>query len=289
MKKIKANEKGKTIAVSVVSIGLLSAMFIGVNSLVFAAESNKTESLTPDKTTVEVTTQNSSLSVDFQEPSLTIYELDSELDNPRKASAMSYENAAQIGAQHIWEIFGEHIDGMFVEMFYEVSAFTARTYWTGIVFASQEDMDNGNPLFNFIVDAISGEKKSAQIFQDIPFQADEAKAKEPYFDNTEKLVEISMEYEQKRKENARKLYNENPQEYAEIAKDAAQKHFTSSTVAEVVYLEDRSNDGIVFLVTDDTGHEIEVAIYSETKQVEFVDDRVDEIDPNYVPDPNAVG
>lgn len=288
MKKNKRTEIVKSIAASVLSIGILSATFIGVNNLVFAAESKKTESITPVKETVDISTLTSTIPEDYKSPSLTIFELEdySNLD----ANTISSEEAAEIGARYIWEIFGEDIDSKTVMMYYEASQTAKRTYWMGSVGDSQSEVENGTTSFWFVIDAISGEKKCVQIFRDVlPFTDEEAKAKEPYRDDPEKSMEISIEYAKKRKERAKELYQNNPEEYMKIAKEAAQKHFTNSKVADAVYLEDRSNDGIVFMVKDDTGHEIDIAIYSETKQLEFIDDRRDEIDPNFIPDPNAVG
>ena len=48
-------------------------------------------------------------------------------------AALSPESAAQIGAQYIWDVFGESIDGMFVEVSFDDWEFNTRSHWRGAV------------------------------------------------------------------------------------------------------------------------------------------------------------
>jgi len=77
------------------------------------------------------------------------------------------EEAAQIGAQYIWDVFGESIDGMYVEIMFAAWPSQSRTYWMGVVFPSNPDsMETTdlqsrlhrahNELYRFAIDAVTG-------------------------------------------------------------------------------------------------------------------------------------
>jgi hypothetical protein len=173
----KGKELLKVVAMCVLSIGLFSVVFIGFNQRIFAAATNEPAPL-PTQSEIFTPAQNSEHLLPeagigrvqdgpiFTAPALTlIYQH----VHSAPASAMSMEEAAQIGARYIWDVFGTSIDGMYVHMFYTAHAAYSRTYWHGTVRAERFDIENimGDDrearialndaiLYNFRIDAITG-------------------------------------------------------------------------------------------------------------------------------------
>ncbi|MCL2856668.1 MAG: hypothetical protein FWE19_02945 [Oscillospiraceae bacterium] len=145
MKKTRGKDIIKMAAVSALAIGAFSAALIGANSLAFAAAASGTQAIPIATETIIITPNLPSES--FQAPNLTILEspsLNEHTNNTVSAHAMPMEEAAQIGAQYIWDVFGESIDGMYVEMLFAAWPSQSRTYWIGRVAGSSEALDAVN-------------------------------------------------------------------------------------------------------------------------------------------------
>ena len=74
------------------------------------------------------------------------------------------EYAAHIGARHIWDVFGESVDGMYVTMSFSNWEENARMHWRGTIssspmttFLPRADEAGNIIMFNFALDAITGE------------------------------------------------------------------------------------------------------------------------------------
>jgi hypothetical protein len=65
---------------------------------------------------------------------------------PQPAAALSMEEAADLGARYIWDVFGVSIDGMYVEMHFADHEWQTNTWWTGLVFVE----DPANPTLRYI-------------------------------------------------------------------------------------------------------------------------------------------
>lgn len=193
MKKIKTKGKEflKVAMVCTLSIGMFSAVFSGVNNIAFRAATDGATPLTldtppltasADSYTQQVQQQDEVTErVAFMPPSLTV------LKSPEQhvaipASAMPMEEAAQIGAEYIWDVFGESIDGMYVIMTYTAWVGHGRQHWFGMVALTREATgvdfdwdsvrilaDTGStitdrivipvdPMFTFLIDATTGER-----------------------------------------------------------------------------------------------------------------------------------
>jgi hypothetical protein len=188
--RIKGKELLKVVAMCVLSIGLFGAAFVGFNQLIFAAATNEAVPLPTHaeifapapvselrqlesgigRVQEENLPQNSAhteIEAEiFTAPDLTLIYQN---NHPVPASALSMEEAAQIGARYIWDVFGTSIDGMYVRMFYAAHSSHSRTYWHGIVHAERFDgfdienddiaariAFNDAILYNFSIDAITG-------------------------------------------------------------------------------------------------------------------------------------
>jgi hypothetical protein len=251
---------------SALAMVLAITVFTGSNSVAFAAATKPepAASAAPDE---------------FKPPKLTVVWDDADGEDLYKpqVGAMGYEKAAQIGAQYLWEMFGESIDGKAVRMLYMASrpSFT-RDYWYGQVYNTKADInydrytkDTGNksrPLFTFEIDAATGEWVS--IGKKAPAQ--------PKREGRGKTMTLEEEVALALQPPAQL------DKYIISAKAFAQKHFKKTKVVGVEFMsqkfdmDKKSNDEYVIfekgggsvdiLVTDDTGRVAEVAVDKETKQ-----------------------
>jgi len=169
----KGKELIKAAVVCVMSVGLFSAAFVGFNQMIFAAATNEPTPLIISPTAADYTAFPDGQAAEYEEnvfaaPTLTVVE------NPNQyfkipAVAMSIEEAAQIGARYIWDVFGESIDGMYVEMTFGAWPSQSRTYWQGVVRAEAFDLEsfadgdiearialNDTMMYRFSIDAVTG-------------------------------------------------------------------------------------------------------------------------------------
>ncbi len=279
MKKMKGNEIFKTITASVLSIGLFSAAFMGMNNLAFAAATNKTETIPTVTTSVNLPVAEVKLPEGYKKAALTVYE--SADSHKRSTQVIPMQEAADIGAQYIWEMFGENIDGKVVEMDYRAYPFNTRTWWIGAVADSKSDLENHEAIYRFTIDAISGER--IDIDKDWSGSAaSKENEKTITFEQFEQLIEAYR--------------NQNHDEYIQVAKDYAQKHFTNSKVVSAVYHSmspkrigrDRNtitynpkDNEMSIIVTDNTGCEATVRIVIETKQLLSISTQENDIVPGF--------
>jgi hypothetical protein len=246
---------------SVLALVLAITVFTGSNSVAFAAATKPA-------------TAASAAQGEFKPLKLTIVRNDNDSPNHPGKAAMGYEKAAQIGAQYIWEMFGESIDGKAVEMLYAAWPHSSKTYWIGDVFADTkkipntpyfERTDDDSPyLYRFYIDAVTGEW--VRITEKQP------KPKESKVKETVGLDKFLAMMEQP---------PAGIDEYIKIAKAFAQKHFTKTKVVDAEFLRYicNANKGSIFqieiyekgavvsiTVTDDTGRVAEVDVDMDTKR-----------------------
>ena len=315
MIKKKSSELVKVAVVSALCIGLFSATFVGMNHLTFALATNKTESV-PSVTESVVIPPENVLPENYQKPAITVSEVHKEGHIP-SANALSAEEAAELGAQYIWEMLGESIDGKVVEMSYSVWPSHTRTYWHGTVLnerwqepeldavvegetvvrwsISRHDLllQGSKDLFSFTIDAVSGEK------------IDIVRTYGPYFQNDPDIILAMMEDTDIRKRAVEDMPDppENLEEYEQTAKDFAQMIFKNSKVEQVVFENSnpvtyaRESDGTIvvtsqtlyFKATDDTGREAYVAFNDKTKELLYIMTQHNDIVPGYDYEDHGVG
>ena len=296
MKKEKVGEIVKVAAITILSVGLFSAAFIGANNLAFvAATSASTSFPLQAAAATSFPLRAAAVSAPASEtpppdglktPSLTVSETPG---SARSATAISPNEAADLGARYILDMFGENIDGSKVEMFYGVSPWSVRTYCYGNVYPASEP-DSGKLVYDFTLDAVSGERIGINNYRASRLGLPDVKERTMTFDE------------------ATALYNEPPanvDEYAQIARDYAQRHFDHTEVVSarfdhtgvMAYGTDKDSKTLTFkeknydfIVTDDTGREALVTITSETKQLLFLDTSSSDIVPGFNADqPGSVG
>lgn len=283
MNKSKRKEIMKVAAISVLSTGLFSAAFVSVNSLVISAATNGTEPLALMEAAVNIP-QNIPQG-EFVQPNLNLIETDWEQYATKPSYAMSMEEAAQIGAQYIWDVFGESIDDMYVSMSFVAWQGHSRVQWAGTVAPTAEALelepDLYEPMYSFLIDAVTGERVDIGYYGTSTRNTISREQREElneWYRNPESYKQVEA-WEETIFEI---ITPEQLEAYSQQAEEIAQLHFNNSTVVDVqlgnewsigpncIPLHDENGniilvlDGIDFTVTDDTGRTADVRIPTES-------------------------
>lgn len=167
MNKIMQNRKELwTIVLETAAIIVVCTLvFAGITKTAFSAVTNQTRTL-PEisiSQTVSGTSQPAIpagyIKADYQ------VKLEQYSGQP-EAQDISKEEAAELGAQDLWRVFGLDLDGKSIEMTYNAASSTnPRADWTGIVTISP------NQSYFFSIDAVTGEHRNThqEQFWDVDF------------------------------------------------------------------------------------------------------------------------
>ena len=309
MKANKGREIIKVAMATLLSIGLFSAAFVGANHIVFAMATSNTESVLPITATVYIPSAEITAADDYQEPELFVYDATDKtvVVNPNTLSA---DEAAELGARYIWDVFGESIDGKTVKMTYCVWPSHTRAYWMGAVAESKDAAENHDILFDFYICTVSGERVDVHnLNPDIGGRVREAewtaKQREIY-----RLLDVFMEEYRLagRVDELDAMFAVRPTEeqldkYGQLAKDYGAKHFIGTEVTEFVFLRggssvDMDEDGnfvktdksLTFKVMDSVGRCADVNIAIEPRALLSIASSQYDIVPGFNADhPGAVG
>jgi hypothetical protein len=299
----------KVVSATALCLGLFGAAFLGLNQMTLASATEGTQPLQLDPPAVNISAANVALAMsdENRKPDMA-FDVIFESDTVPSRNALSPEAAAEIGAQYIWDMFGESIEGKSVQMTYSNPPAATRAFWIGVVFeqgtrlinreSSVEDrMQFGRSThFTFTVDAITGEWVNISTNSHQTEISDEVRAA------LDARLILSQGALTERMTSERQLYafSRNTQqldEYIEAAREIAQKHFNTSEVTSVelrdvatiaygfnengLYSAKRQ---LVFEVTDSTGRIADVAITETTKQLIWFNTAMNDIIPgwNYV-------
>lgn len=147
---------------------------------------------------------------------------------------ISMADAAEIGAQNLWRLFGVNLEGKTIEMSYSKSStFNPRAEWEGIIFIDKI------PRYSFLIDAVTGDYRATQ--------------QSKYWQGN---INTGMNME----------LMKNHQRYAELAKETAQKfqlvsgHIISAEYYSQGYSSfgNSVNPDITMLVKTDTGQQAQL-------------------------------
>jgi len=312
MIKTKSKEIMKVVAVSVLSIGVLSAAFVWLNNQTFARATNGGESmrfittLAASAPTVAQSQQEATESLQARVLQIEVQENDGGhtplVINPDEAAQLviNPDEAAQLGAQYMWDMFEECIDGKFVAMRHIIWPSHTRTYWKGIVADSREAYLENLHNFSFLIDAVTGERIDARRVRDDILEREAARDA-----ISEQLMEIENEM------NAGgtlgytifdTVYNmrtglQTPEQLnaqSQIAKSIAQRHFISSYVESAVFLSfgttdlnlDESGNVTIsqrlnFSITDSTGRVALLSFAAETGKLYDISTQHNDVVPGF--------
>ncbi|MCL2355922.1 MAG: hypothetical protein FWC70_02025 [Defluviitaleaceae bacterium] len=286
----------KAIAASVLSVGLLSAAFIGFNELNLNAAMNRTGILLPTPEVPEAFAlgaaesdapgANNEASA-FIPPTLTLTvtneatvhtgEFYIENDTPIPAGALPVETAAQIAAYYIWQMFGTCIDGESVIMSFLDHDAYVNTWWHGNVYTA--DM-----MYSFIINGITGERIDIMRAENwrsrnveprrVPEVTDEERDREIQELRAARVEQMrffeEIGWDNKTLDERLEFLGATDQmlELKELATDFAGRHFNTTAVVDVRIENMTPNLGtdessvavFNFAATDDTGREAQMTL-----------------------------
>jgi hypothetical protein len=269
MSKSKFSEIAKVLIVSIMTILLFGVSFIGINGFALAAATNRIITMPPPSDVSDnILPHMDAVPKNYPSPVITVVKpayADVRLNN---INTLSAEQAAELGAQYIWEVLGENIDGKTVYMSYSILPSNTKFYWVGMVMdASKEVGSTRESFIQFTINAVSGERTGIHDMQK----------------NETDLPVKSMTLGE---------YNEflaaapaNIGKYEQLAKEYAQKHFNLTDVKDDITFNgmqvvtangDRnSNNNIIlyrdtllsFTVADQRGRGAKITISMETDKL----------------------
>ena len=285
----------------VTTLLLAGVMLLAGATSALAATNNGTQSMST--TTAEV-----SLPDGYQNLSITVNEVEG--FGAKSAYTITAETAAELAAQYIWDVLGESIDGMVVEMSHLNLPSSTRTQWHGLVLLDDSveiekitqsfvidgvvhnetfEIEVRPVLFSFMIDAITGERIS--LFQELSSNRfDDIRT-----DSAITRAEMSIARAQLALRNSplsAQFETEQLEAYMQLAREYAEKHFNTSTIANIDYVRShplffgRNNHTgrievtsytVTVSVVDNTGREALVTIITESKQLHSIDTQHNDI------------
>ena len=302
----------KVVSATALCLGLFGAGFLGINNLVLASATEGVQPIQLVEAAVNIPVANVALQVseENQKPEMALSVIFYSSAMP-SMNAMSYEAAAEAGAQYIWEMFGESIDGNMVHMTYSNHPASIRSLWIGRVLkpdtflptriAMDQDTSiderlhlHASTLFTFSIDAVTGERIDILTYSHWMQPSEEVRTAldELHSRSQGRATEESIAI---RDGGAPPAQLDN---YIEAAREFAQRHFSTTEVVstELVNINaiafDLDENGnlfatnrqLIFEVTDSTGRVADVAIVESTKQLIWLNTGMNDIVPgcNYV-------
>lgn len=294
----------KSVSATALCLGLFGAGFVTVNNISIASAIEGTQPLqfTQAEVVLPVANVTPIAYEEHQKPDMAMNVIFESSAVP-SANALTYETAAEMGAQYIWDMFGKSLDGKTVIMTYSNPPSATRAFWMGrVVEADEVDFyDHASILFTFSIDAVTGER--IDIFTAIH-------SVEPSEDVRAALVEFSNhsqgtstvspvnEMDMLIALRSGGLPPAQLDDYIYVAKGFAQRHFGTTEVvsAELRNINalafDLDENGnlfatsrqLVFEVTDNTGRVADIAITEATRQLIWLLTSSNDIVPgfNYV-------
>lgn len=185
----------KTVLAAALVIGASTMGFQGLTQIAAAAEYNKTNSIPTSYVSYRdqsAKTVQNSLPEGYRKANYRVSAIDLEYYKNQTATAkdMDKEDAAEIGAQALWSVYGVNLEGQVIEMGYQpANESLSRSSWYADV------LINGERSYSFSVDSVTGELLSVvrdrTLKEKVSVAYDAALAKNPqeYIDLAKKAAE----------------------------------------------------------------------------------------------------
>ncbi|MCL2559900.1 MAG: hypothetical protein FWE07_05375 [Turicibacter sp.] len=183
-------------------------------------------------------------------------------DRDTGVDVMSLEEAAQIGADYIFEVLGENLDGAHIELAYNYNPHIPDRTWFGLVSHPDRRVSGSRIMISFLIDAQTGERFGLSYWQLEDLQGISGEMMETM--PIEELLEIFPEPDES--EIAEML---------EVAREIAERHLQTSEIAIIEYgfsmgggeadtTYHHPSQLLPFFVIDSEGRLIEIFIQRET-------------------------
>ena len=185
----------KTVVVSATAITLCSTVFAGANNIAMAMALDKEESIS---TTYNISTTFINKAEDYVKADYEV--LENKVMRSINSGALPVDQAAEIGAQYLWDMFKVDLSGKTIYMSYFIDPDVAKAYWQGDIVEAGSDISDAPPAYSFVVEAISGARVSASKKYEkkettVPF--DPEKLREKYKNNCDEYLELAKQFAEK--------------------------------------------------------------------------------------------
>jgi len=154
----------KTVIAAAVMIGSTTALFQGLTQVAAANEIGKKDIIPTSYAAVSYPAAGSLQSAQesapkgYVKPTYTVVDNSLEAYRDRKPTAndISREEAAEVGVQALWSVFGLDLNGKTIEMGYNPAEDMVRAKWTGEYWIDGQSGPD-HPVYGFTIDAVTGE------------------------------------------------------------------------------------------------------------------------------------
>lgn len=146
----------RTVVASAMAITLCSTVFAGANNVAMAMALDKEESIS---TTYNVSTTIVDKAEDYVKADYKI--LENKVMRSINSGALPVDQAAEIGAQYLWDMFKVDLNGKTIYMSHFVDPEVAKAYWKGDIIETGSEISDAPPVYSFVIEAISGARVSA--------------------------------------------------------------------------------------------------------------------------------
>lgn len=191
-------EFGKLAISTFAIIGTCTMLFSGITEMVMATEIGKTETVFTNYSSTSSASAKKLVPKGYVKANYKVVSDPLEYYNDKKPTAkdLTQEQAAELGAQLLWELFGVDLDKATIYMGYDLGTETfPRAFWSGDV-RFGDTRKPGETSYSFMIDAMTGERFQGAfgrtLKETVSLELDMALAKDP-----SKYIELAEQYAKK--------------------------------------------------------------------------------------------
>lgn len=208
MKESIRKEGLKTILLGGLAVTVFGGVFIATNNYALAASHNKNISV---PTSYQDSNGSAKTSIDYVKANYKVVQ--NKVMTCTNSNAISVNDAAEMGAQYLWDMFKVDLTGKTIYMSFTVNPSTGIAHWNGDIFDNENQISETMPEYGFTIEAISGARDSAQ------------------YNLSDKIVYKGQKTIQYKQSEADSYYKANCDEFLKLAKNFAEKNMKSKPVS----------------------------------------------------------
>lgn len=161
--KTKGNHLRKPIMAAALIVGASTLIFQGFTQVAVAAVYDKTDVIPTSYANCSTATSQNAIPEGYTKANYTVGSIDLEYYQNKAPDKkdLTKEEAAELAAQYIWEIYGVSLEGQTIEMGYDSDTdIIPRTRWVADVKMKNQDYHDGYRVksYEVTVDSVTGEK-----------------------------------------------------------------------------------------------------------------------------------